>query len=102
MDIELNKFLLSMKDISKYWVKDFNWRKHESELNNFSNYTTSVDEIDIHFIHEKGSGSKATPLLLMHGWPGSIIEFFQIIEKYIRAFFLCCGAAIFCGCPVNP
>ena len=45
-----------MKEISKYWVKDFNWRKHESELNNFSNYTTSVDEIDIHFIHEKGSG----------------------------------------------
>jgi pimeloyl-ACP methyl ester carboxylesterase len=70
-----------MKDISKYWVKDFNWRKHESELNNFSNYTTSVDEIDIHFIHEKGSGSKATPLLLMHGWPGSVLEFLHIIKK---------------------
>ena len=69
-----------MKEISKYWVKDFNWRKHESELNNFSNYTTSVDEIDIHFIHEKGSGSKATPLLLMHGWPGSVLEFLHIIK----------------------
>ena len=70
-----------MKEISSYWVNDFDWRKHEAEINRFSNFKTSVDNIDIHFIHEKGSGPNPTPLLLMHGWPGSIIEFLHIIEK---------------------
>ena len=70
-----------MKEISSYWVNDFDWRKHEAEINRFSNFTTTVDDIEIHFIHEKGSGANPTPLLLMHGWPGSIIEFLQIIEK---------------------
>jgi len=70
-----------MKEISNYWVKDFDWRKHEAEINRFSNFTTIVDDIEMHFIHEKGSGSSPTPLLLMHGWPGSIVEFLHIIEK---------------------
>jgi len=70
-----------MKEISDYWVKDFDWRKHEAAINKFSNFKTNVNNIDIHFIHEKGSGSNPTPLLLMHGWPGSVIEFLHIIEK---------------------
>ena len=70
-----------MKEISSYWVKDFDWRKHETEINTFSNFTTIVDDIEIHFIHEKGSGSNPTPLLHMHGWPGSVVEFLNIIEK---------------------
>jgi len=56
-----------MKEVANYWVKDFDWRKHEKEINKFSNFKTNVDNIDIHFIHEKGSGSNPTPLLLMHG-----------------------------------
>jgi len=70
-----------MKEICKYWVKDFNWYKHENEINKFSNFTTKVKDINIHFIREKGSGSNPTPLLIMHGWPGSVVEFFQIIKK---------------------
>ena len=70
-----------MKEISSYWVKDFDWRKHEVEINKFSNFITIVDDIEIHFIHEKGSGTNSTPLLLMHGWPGSVVEFLHIIEK---------------------
>ncbi|MDC1132296.1 epoxide hydrolase [Candidatus Pelagibacter sp.] len=70
-----------MREISSYWAKDFDWRKHEIEINKFSNFTTVVEDIEIHFIHEKGSGSNPTPLLLMHGWPGSIVEFLHIIEK---------------------
>jgi pimeloyl-ACP methyl ester carboxylesterase len=70
-----------MKEISNYWIKDFDWRKHEAEINQFPNFTTIVDDIEIHFIHEKGSGSNPTPLLLMHGWPGSVIEFLHIIER---------------------
>ena len=70
-----------MKEISNYWANNFDWRKHELEINKFSNFITKVDDIDIHFIHEKGSGLNPTPLLLMHGWPGSIFEFLHIIEK---------------------
>ena len=70
-----------MKEISSYWVKDFDWRKHEAEINKFTNFTSVVDNIEIHFIHEKGSGPNPTPLLLMHGWPGSVVEFLHIIEK---------------------
>ena len=70
-----------MKEISKYWVNKFDWRKHEAEINKYSNFTTEVDDLDIHFIHEKGSGSKPMPLLISHGWPGSIVEFLHIIEK---------------------
>ena len=70
-----------MKEISNYWIKDFNWKKHEKEINKFSNFTTKVGDTKIHFILEKGSGSNSTPLLLMHGWPGSIFEFLHIIEK---------------------
>ena len=70
-----------LKDISKYWINKFDWKKHEAKIDNFSNFTTKVDGIDIHFIKEKGSGPKPKPLLLMHGWPGSIIEFLNIIDK---------------------
>ena len=64
-----------------HWINNFDWRKHEIELNKFSNFKTNVNEIEIHFIREKGSGENPTPLLLMHGWPGSVIEFLHIIEK---------------------
>ena len=73
--------LVYMKEISDYWVNKFDWKKQEEEINKFSNFTTDVAGLNIHFIMEKGSGSKATPLLLMHGWPGSVIEFLHIIEK---------------------
>ena len=70
-----------MKEIADYWVNKFDWKKYEDQINKFSNFTTNISDIDIHFIHEKGSGSKPIPLLIMHGWPGSIIEFLHIIEK---------------------
>ena len=70
-----------MKDFSKYWISNFDWKKQESEINKFSNFITNVDDIDIHFIKEKGSGSNPMPLLMLHGWPGSIVEFLHIIEK---------------------
>jgi len=70
-----------LKELSNYWVNNFDWRKSEAQLNKFSNFKSKVDDIEIHFIHEKGSGSNPTPLLLMHGWPGSVIEFLHIIER---------------------
>ena len=70
-----------MKEFSEYWVNKFNWKKHEDKINKFSNLKTNVDGIDIHFIKEQGSGSNPKTLLLMHGWPGSVVEFLNIIEK---------------------
>ncbi len=70
-----------MKEISKYWVKKFNWKNVEEKINKFKNFKTNIDDIDIHFIQEKGSGSNPKPLLLSHGWPGSIIEFLHIIDQ---------------------
>ena len=70
-----------LKELCDYWINNFDWRKHEIELNKFPNFKTNVNETEIHFIREKGSGENSTPLLLMHGWPGSVIEFLHIIEK---------------------
>jgi len=69
-----------MKEISKYWIEKFDWKKIEKKINKFQNFKSSIDDIDIHFIHEKGSGINPKPLLLSHGWPGSIIEFLHIID----------------------
>ena len=69
-----------MKEIASYWVNDFDWRKHEAKINKFSNFTTVVDDIEMHFIHEKGSGDNATPLIISHGWPGTIVEFLDFID----------------------
>jgi pimeloyl-ACP methyl ester carboxylesterase len=69
-----------MKELCAYWVEEYDWRVHEAMLNRFSHFMAPVDGIDIHFIHEGGNGPAATPLLISHGWPGSIAEFVHIIE----------------------
>lgn len=69
-----------MKALADYWVHEFDWRKQENAINQFSQFVASVDGLDIHFIHEIGSGPAPTPLIISHGWPGSIVEFMKIIE----------------------
>ncbi|MGY9055554.1 MAG: epoxide hydrolase family protein [Alphaproteobacteria bacterium] len=69
-----------MKELCAYWVDHFDWRAQEAALNKFSHFVAPVEGIDIHFIHEKGSGPNPVPLLISHGWPGSVAEFQQIIE----------------------
>jgi pimeloyl-ACP methyl ester carboxylesterase len=69
-----------MKELCAYWVDEFDWRKQEAMLNRFSHYKAPVDGIDMHFICEKGSGPAPMPLLISHGWPGSVAEFAEIIE----------------------
>tara|TARA_B100000579_G_scaffold174616_1_gene142359 strand:+ start:728 stop:1870 length:1143 start_codon:yes stop_codon:yes gene_type:complete len=70
-----------MKEFSNYWIKKYDWKKTEKKINKFKNFKTKINGIDIHFIHERGSGSNPKPLLLNHGWPGSIIEFLDIIDQ---------------------
>ena len=70
-----------LKKISKYWHTKYNWKKQEDKINSFSNYITYVNGLKIHFIKEKSSNPKSKPLLLLHGWPGSIVEFFNLIPR---------------------
>ena len=69
-----------LKELCDYWIVDFDWKVHEKLINSFSNFKTNVNGIDIHYIEEKGSGKNPKPLLLMHGWPGSVVEFLEIIK----------------------
>jgi len=69
-----------MKEFCAYWVDEFDWRKHEAQINRFSHYMAEVDGIDLHFIHEKSGSSTSMPLIISHGWPGSVVEFLDIIE----------------------
>ncbi len=70
-----------LKKISKYWTSKFNWKLQEKKINKLNNYITNVDGINIHFIKQNGSGKKPNPLLILHGWPGSFVEFLHIVEK---------------------
>ena len=70
-----------MKRLAAYWIGDYDWRKQEEALNRFPQFIANVDGIDIHFIREEGSGPSPQPLILSHGWPGSVLEFLHIIEK---------------------
>ena len=69
-------YLLSLLE---YWRNDFDWRTQEAMLNDFDQYKTIIDGLDIHFIHHRSPHPDAIPLLLVHGWPGSIAEFHKII-----------------------
>ncbi len=74
-----------MKDLLAYWRDAFDWRDAEARINAFPQFTAPVtaengETVDLHFIHEPGSGARPLPLLLMHGWPGSIAEFLDVIE----------------------
>ncbi len=68
-----------MQSLVEYWRKRYDWRTHEMRLNRLSQFVTQVDGIDLHFIHAPGVGPRPIPLLLTHGWPGSIVEFEQLI-----------------------
>ena len=69
-----------LKELCAYWVDEFDWRAQETKINSFSNFKALVDGIDMHFIFEEGSGENPTPLMISHGWPGSVSEFFDLIE----------------------
>jgi pimeloyl-ACP methyl ester carboxylesterase len=75
--------LAYVRDLLGYWRDHYDWRKHEAALNRFRHFTTDIDGIRIHFIREEGRGPNPKPLLLLHGWPGSICEFMDIIPMLI-------------------
>jgi len=71
--------LAYLRELVEYWRTRYDWRKHEAHLNSFRHFRAEIGGLQIHFIHEEGRGPNPKPLLLIHGWPGSIYEFMDII-----------------------
>ena len=71
--------LATMQQLAKYWATDYNWRKVEARLNALPQFVTTIDGVDIHFIHVRSKYPNALPIIITHGWPGSIIEQLKII-----------------------
>jgi epoxide hydrolase len=68
-----------MKALAKYWAEQYDWRKAEANLNRYPQFLARVGDFDIHFYHVKGRGTRPVPLILTHGWPGSVFEFLEAI-----------------------
>jgi pimeloyl-ACP methyl ester carboxylesterase len=71
--------LATLQELARYWETDYDWRKAESKLNALPQFTTEIDGIDIHFIHVKSRHENALPLIMTHGWPGSVIELLEVV-----------------------
>jgi len=72
--------LALMQDLARYWATDYDWHRCEAQLNSLPNFTTEIDGLDIHFLHIRSRHEDALPLIVTHGWPGSILEQLKIIE----------------------
>jgi pimeloyl-ACP methyl ester carboxylesterase len=72
--------LATMQELARHWASEYDWRKCEAKLNALPNFVTEIDGLDIHFIHIRSQHEKALPMIVTHGWPGSIIEQLKIIE----------------------
>jgi pimeloyl-ACP methyl ester carboxylesterase len=72
--------LATVQALARYWATDYDWRKCEAKLNSFPQFMTTIDGLDIHFIHVKSKQPNALPVIITHGWPGSILEQLKIIE----------------------
>ena len=70
----------TMRALARYWATKYDWRKCEARINSFPHFITEIDGLDIHFIHVRSKHKDALPLIVTHGWPGSIVEQLKIIE----------------------
>src|ERR671936_1295286 len=71
--------LETMQALARYWTTDYDWRKAEAKLNALPQFTTEIDGVEIHFIHVKSAQEDALPLIMTHGWPGSVIELLETV-----------------------
>src|ERR687894_3300584 len=72
--------LATMQALARYWATEYDWRECEEKLKALSHFVTEIDGLDIHFIHVRSEHEGALPLIVTHGWPGSIIEQLKIID----------------------
>ena len=72
--------LATMRELAGYWQKDYDWRRFETRLNALPQFSTTIDGVDIHFIHVRSKYPNALPVIVTHGWPGSIVEQMKIVD----------------------
>ena len=72
------------QELAAYWADGYDWRSRQAALNRFDQFTTEIDGLDIHFIHQRSPHADALPLVITHGWPGSIAEFQKVIEPLVN------------------
>lgn len=72
-----------MREISEYWLNQYDWRRCENQLNQYPQFIMDIDGLDIHFLHIRSRHENAMPIVMTHGWPGSIIEFLKVIEPLV-------------------
>ena len=72
--------LAYVQEVCEYWADGYDWRTREAALNRFDQFTTTIDGLDVHYVHVRSPEPDAFPLLITHGWPGSIVEFHKVIE----------------------
>ena len=73
--------LATIQKLARYWGADYDWRKVEARLNSYPNFITEIDGLDIHFIHVRSKHENALPVIVTHGWPGSVVEQLKIIDR---------------------
>ena len=71
------------QELTEYWQEEYDWRARERYFNRHPQFVTSIDGLDIHFVHCVSPHAEARPLLITHGWPGSIVEFHKIIDPLV-------------------
>ncbi|MDQ3896676.1 MAG: epoxide hydrolase N-terminal domain-containing protein, partial [Actinomycetota bacterium] len=71
--------LATMQELARYWSTEYDWRRCEARLNALPQFTTEIDGVDIHFIHVRSRHENALPLIMTHGWPGSVVELLETV-----------------------
>src|SRR6187455_2175294 len=71
--------LATMQELTRYWATEYDWRKAEAKLNALPQFVTEIDGVDVHFIHVRSRHRNALPLVMTHGWPGSIVELLETV-----------------------
>src|SRR3712207_2214975 len=72
--------LATLKALARYWTTEYDWRKCEARLNALPQFVTEIDGLDIHFIHVRSPHENAMPLIMTHGWPGSVVELLDTVR----------------------
>jgi pimeloyl-ACP methyl ester carboxylesterase len=75
-----------LRELVRYWLDDYDWRTAEAKLNQLDHFTTEIDGQSIHFVHARADAADALPILVLHGWPGSIVEFEDVIPRLAEDF----------------
>jgi pimeloyl-ACP methyl ester carboxylesterase len=82
--------LAYLRELCRYWADDYDWRATESRLNTLPQFRTEIDGLGIHFVHVRSANPDALPLILTHGWPGSVVEFTKVIGPLAENFHVVC------------